>query len=134
MPARCSGLLGENGAGKTTLMNILFGVYAADAGAIAVDGRPVHIRNSADALALGIGMVHQHFHLVPRHTVLENLLVGRPGRGFRLDAPATAARLAEIGRHFRLALEPGRGWLPSSRSASSSGSRSSRRCSAARAS
>ena len=100
------GLLGENGAGKTTLMNILFGVYAADAGSIAVAGQPVHIRNSADALKLGIGMVHQHFHLVPRHTVLENLMVGRPGRGLRLDAAATAARLAEIGRRFRLALEP----------------------------
>jgi len=54
------GLLGENGAGKTTLMNILFGTYAADEGAILVDGRPVEIRDSADALALGIGMVHQH--------------------------------------------------------------------------
>src|SRR5215470_13053558 len=56
------GLLGENG-----------------------DGQPVHIRHSADALRLGIGMVHQHFHLVPRHNVLENLMVGRPWRGWRLD-------------------------------------------------
>ncbi|MEA2780532.1 MAG: ral nucleoside transport system ATP-binding protein [Rhodospirillaceae bacterium] len=100
------GLLGENGAGKTTLMNILFGTYAADTGNITVDGRPVHIRNSADALALGIGMVHQHFHLVPRHTVLENLMVGRPGRGLRLDRAAATARLAEIGRQFRLRLDP----------------------------
>src|SRR5437667_9399777 len=53
------GLLGENGAGKTTLMNVLFGTYAADAGSITVDGKPVHIRHSADALRLGIGMVHQ---------------------------------------------------------------------------
>ena len=64
------GLLGENGAGKTTLMNILFGTYAADAGVIAIDGQEVAIADSADALKLGIGMVHQHFHLVPKHTVL----------------------------------------------------------------
>jgi general nucleoside transport system ATP-binding protein len=100
------GLLGENGAGKTTLMNVLFGTYAADEGHIAVDGTPVQIRTSADALALGIGMVHQHFHLVPRHTVLENLMVGRSGRRLRLDRAASAARLAEIGRQFRLRLEP----------------------------
>jgi general nucleoside transport system ATP-binding protein len=100
------GLLGENGAGKTTLMNVLFGTYAADDGHIAVDGIPVHIRDSADALALGIGMVHQHFHLVARHTVLENLMVGRPGRRLRLDRAVSAARLAEIGRQFRLGLEP----------------------------
>jgi simple sugar transport system ATP-binding protein len=98
------GLLGENGAGKTSLMNILFGAYAADAGSIAVAGTPVEIHSSAAALALGIGMVHQHFHLVPRHTVLENLMVGR--KGLRLDRPGAAARLAEIGRHFRLHLEP----------------------------
>ncbi len=67
------GLLGENGAGKTTLMNILFGMYRADAGTIAIEGRSVSNHTPADALALGIGMVHQHFHLVPRHSVLENL-------------------------------------------------------------
>jgi simple sugar transport system ATP-binding protein len=100
------GLLGENGAGKTTLMNVLFGTYAADAGSIAVDGKPVDIRNSADALKLGIGMVHQHFHLVPRHSVLDNLMVGRPGRGLRLDRADALARLAEIGRRYRLTLEP----------------------------
>jgi simple sugar transport system ATP-binding protein len=100
------GLLGENGAGKTTLMNILFGTYAEDAGTIAVDGKPAAIRNSADALTLGIGMVHQHFHLVGRHSVLENLMVGRPGRAGFLDRKAAAERLAEIGRHFRLVLDP----------------------------
>ena len=98
------GLLGENGAGKTTLMNILFGAYAADEGSIAVARRPVHIRNSADALTLGIGMVHQHFHLVPRHSVLENLMVGQ--RGLLLDRAGSASRLAEIGRQFRLSLDP----------------------------
>jgi simple sugar transport system ATP-binding protein len=100
------GLLGENGAGKTTLMNILFGSYAADEGSIAIEGRSAVIHSSADALALGIGMVHQHFHLVARHTVLENLMVGRKGRGLRLDRAGALARLAEIGRHFRLRLSP----------------------------
>ena len=74
------GLLGENGAGKTTLMNILFGTYQADEGKIMIQGRQITIHSTADALGFGIGMVHQHFHLVHRHTVLENLLVGEPGR------------------------------------------------------
>ena len=98
------GLLGENGAGKTTLMNILFGAYAADDGEIQVDGRPVTIDSPADALALGIGMVHQHFHLVPRHTVLENLMVGEPGRRGMLDGPGMRARIDAIGRKYGLVL------------------------------
>jgi general nucleoside transport system ATP-binding protein len=100
------GLLGENGAGKTSLMNVLFGTYAPDAGAILIEGRPVQIRDSADALALGIGMVHQHFHLVPRHTVLENLMVGRSGKGLRLDRAGALAKLKEIGEAYGLGLDP----------------------------
>jgi ABC-type uncharacterized transport system ATPase subunit len=100
------GLLGENGAGKTTLMNILFGTYAADEGSIEIDGRPAQIRNSADALALGIGMVHQHFQLVSRHTVAENLLVGRAGPDGRLSRRTVVERLEAIGRDFHLMLEP----------------------------
>ncbi|HVI86888.1 MAG TPA: ABC transporter ATP-binding protein [Dongiaceae bacterium] len=100
------GLLGENGAGKTTLMNILFGTYAADAGTITIEGRPVEIRNSADALALGIGMVHQHFHLVPKHTVLENLLVGRPGPNGKLSERTVIGKLDELRRDFHLDLDP----------------------------
>src|SRR5689334_6477762 len=102
------GLLGENGAGKTTLMNILFGTYAADEGTIAIDGRPAEIRNSADALALGIGMVHQHFQLVPRHTVLENLLVGRAGPDGKLSRKTVIERLEAIGRDFQIELDPNR--------------------------
>jgi simple sugar transport system ATP-binding protein len=100
------GLLGENGAGKTTLMNILFGVYVPDSGRVAIDGRTVHIHSSADALAHGVGMVHQHFHLVPRHTVLENLLVGQSGRGLRLDRGFILQRMGEIERGFGLRLTP----------------------------
>ena len=99
-------MLGENGAGKTTLMNILFGVYAADRGRIAIDGRTVRIRSSADALAHGVGMVHQHFHLVPRHTVLDNLMVGQSGRGLRLDRGFVLERMGEIERGFGLHLPP----------------------------
>ena len=102
------GLLGENGAGKTTLMNILFGMYAPDAGSISVEGRRLDIRGPADALAAGIGMVHQHFHLVPRHTVLENLMVGRPGRGGRLDEEGARERLAQIAGRYGLHLDPDR--------------------------
>jgi simple sugar transport system ATP-binding protein len=101
------GLLGENGAGKTSLMNVLFGTYAADEGQIEVDGQPVHIRSSADALRLGIGMVHQHFELVLRHTVLENLLVGKSGADGRLSRRMVIDRLAAIGRDFHIALAPG---------------------------
>ncbi|WP_406856724.1 ABC transporter ATP-binding protein [Alsobacter sp. KACC 23698] len=106
MPGEIVGLLGENGAGKTTLMNILFGAYAADSGTIEMGGQPVRIRNSADALAAGVGMVHQHFHLAPRLTVLENLLVGMPGRHGALDRAGALARLDEIGRHFGLRIAP----------------------------
>jgi ABC-type uncharacterized transport system ATPase subunit len=102
------GLLGENGAGKTSLMSVLFGTYAADAGSIAIDGRPVAIRSSADALACGIGMVHQHFQLVPRHTVAENLMVGRGGAEGRLTRRMIGERLAGLGRDFHLTLDPDR--------------------------
>jgi len=98
------GLLGENGAGKTTLMNILFGLYAADSGSIHVDGRTLRIHSPADSLAAGIGMVHQHFHLVPRHTVLENLMVGEPGRFGMLDKGGTRARIDAIGEQYGLEL------------------------------
>ena len=102
------GLLGENGAGKTTLMNVLFGIYSADAGVIRIDGRPAAIHGPADALAAGIGMVHQHFHLVARHSVIENLMIGQ-GRPWGLcDRAGTRARLAEIGRDFGLMLDPER--------------------------
>lgn len=85
-------LLGENGAGKTTLMRVAFGVLRPDRGVVRVDGRARDLRSPADAIALGIGMVHQHFSLVPAMTVAENVALARPGPG-RFD-PARATRIA----------------------------------------
>src|SRR5207249_5116830 len=69
-------LLGENGAGKSTLMNILYGLYKADSGEIRLDGRPVSFASAKDAIEQGIGMVHQHFMLIPVMTVAENIVLG----------------------------------------------------------
>jgi simple sugar transport system ATP-binding protein len=73
------GIVGENGAGKSTLMAVLYGFYRADSGSISIDGRPVRIDNSKDAIALGIGMVHQHFMLVETFSALDNILLGAEG-------------------------------------------------------
>src|ERR1043165_2667008 len=73
------GIIGENGAGKSTLMSILYGFYTADAGEILINGKPVKIHGSHDAIAAGIGMVHQHFMLVEPFTVLENVMLGAEG-------------------------------------------------------
>jgi general nucleoside transport system ATP-binding protein len=102
------GLLGENGAGKTTLMNVLFGTYTPDAGTIEINGKPALIRNSADAIALGIGMVHQHFHLVGRHSVIENVMVGLKSKNGLLDRNEAEARLAWIANEYGLKLDPDR--------------------------
>ena len=90
------GIVGENGAGKSTLMSILFGFYAADSGEIKVQGKPVKIKSSSDAIALGIGMVHQHFMLVDNFTVLENVVLGAEGAA--LIGPALAKARAELKR------------------------------------
>ncbi|MEJ7749544.1 MAG: ATP-binding cassette domain-containing protein, partial [Candidatus Limnocylindrales bacterium] len=74
-PSEIHALLGENGAGKSTLMNVLAGLYQPDAGSLRIDGRPVAFRSPRDAIAAGIGMVHQHFTLVPSQTVTENVLL-----------------------------------------------------------
>ena len=97
------GLVGENGAGKSTLMHIVYGFHPADAGEIRVHGRPVVIRSASDALAAGIGMVHQHFMLVDTFTVLENVVLGAEG-GWRLRGAMARARneLARLGRDFGL--------------------------------
>lgn len=100
-------LLGENGAGKTTLMNILYGLYQPDAGQIAVHGRPVTIAGPRTAIAIGIGMVHQHFMLVPVLSVVENVILGLPvGRGPTLDLDAASDKLAALAERTGLAVDP----------------------------
>ena len=75
-PGEIHCLLGENGAGKSTLMNVLYGLYRADEGEIVLDGEPQHFAGPGDAMAAGIGMVHQHFMLIPVFTVAENVMLG----------------------------------------------------------
>jgi len=107
-PGTIHGIVGENGAGKSTLMGILYGYYHPDAGEIRVRGRPTAIRSPQDALAAGIGMVHQHFMLVEPFTVLENLVLGVEG-GFRLRRGMIRARaeLERLGREYHLEVDPG---------------------------
>src|SRR5579864_8395899 len=90
-------LLGENGAGKTTLMSILAGLYRPDAGQIAIDGKPVTFQAPRDAIRAGVGMVYQHYRLVPSQTVAENLLLGLPGVPFRLNAGRFIGQARELG-------------------------------------
>ena len=101
-------LLGENGAGKTTLMNILYGLYTPDAGEIIVRGARVEIHDPNDAIHQGIGMVHQHFMLVPVFTVTENVMLGVESikAGVMLDRQAAAARIREISSRFGLEVDP----------------------------
>ena len=101
-------LLGENGAGKTTLMNILYGLYQPDEGEIFIRGQRVEIHSPSDAIRAGIGMVHQHFMLVPVFTVTENVMLGeetvKPG-GF-LDRQKAAKRIREISEAYSLEVNP----------------------------
>lgn len=101
------GIIGENGAGKTTLVSILYGFYAPDEGEIEIDGRPVAIASPADAIAHGIGMVHQHFMLVPTFTVLENVMLGAETHALLKPAAAEArAGLLELERSIGLGVDP----------------------------
>jgi simple sugar transport system ATP-binding protein len=99
-------LLGENGAGKTTLMNILFGLYHPDEGDIRVNGEPVRFHNARDAVLAGLAMVHQHFMLIPRFTVTENVILGSEGAGVILDRAAAMERVAELGARYGLQIDP----------------------------
>jgi len=100
-------LLGENGAGKSTLMNIIYGLYQPTAGEILVNDKPVVMHNPNDAIALGIGMVHQHFQLVPVMTVAENIMLGSESikRGL-LDTRSVAARIQELSHRYNLDVDP----------------------------
>jgi simple sugar transport system ATP-binding protein len=99
-------LLGENGAGKSTLMNILSGLYHPDEGGILLHGRPVHFHSPRDAIQQGVGMVHQHFMLVPSQTVAENVFLGVRTTGFRLKTAQMAAAVTEISEKYGLPVDP----------------------------
>ena len=99
-------LLGENGAGKSTLMNILAGLYRPDAGQILLDGTPIEFRSPRDAITAGLGMVHQHFTLVPSQTVTENILLGLDQPRFRMNLRKSDAEVARLADQFGLRVDP----------------------------
>jgi ABC-type uncharacterized transport system ATPase subunit len=108
-PGEVHALLGENGAGKSTLVNVLFGLHRPDEGEVLLDGEPVHFKGPADAIAAGIGMVHQHFKLVPVFTVAENVMLGveaTKGFGGFLDRRAARRRVEDLSTRYRLAVDP----------------------------
>lgn len=109
-------LLGENGAGKSTLMNILYGLYQPDEGEISINGQVIQITSPHDAIDKGVGMVHQHFMLIPPLTVTENIMLGQEsttpqsailGKVAKLDRRSVAARILELSQEYSLAVDPG---------------------------
>ena len=107
-PGEIHALLGENGAGKTTLMNILFGLARPDEGEILLDGETVQIADPADAISRGIGMVHQHFMLIPVLTVADNILLGAEtmANAVFLDQREARRRIIELGKRFGFEIDP----------------------------
>jgi len=106
-PGTIHAIVGENGAGKSTAMRIAYGFYTADSGEILVDGKPVDIKSPHDAIALGIGMVHQHFMLVETMTVAENIVLGaEPGTNLALDLKSAGAQIRQLSEEFKLAVNP----------------------------
>jgi general nucleoside transport system ATP-binding protein len=100
-------IVGENGAGKSTVMKILYGFYTADEGEIFLDGERRDIRSPHDAIRLGIGMVHQHFMLVPPMTVLENIILGaEPAQAGRIDFKRAAKQVQELISNFKFEIDP----------------------------
>ncbi|HEV8535204.1 MAG TPA: ABC transporter ATP-binding protein [Candidatus Limnocylindria bacterium] len=99
-------LVGENGAGKTTLMNVLYGLYHADAGSIRYRAREVRITGPRDAIALGIGMIHQHFMLIPPLSVAENVVLGDERGGPLLDRRTMEERVRELEKRFGIEVDP----------------------------
>ena len=99
-------ILGENGAGKTTLMNCLAGIYLPDGGTIEIEGRPAALTNPRVAIDSGIGMVHQHFMLVPVFTVWENMVLGLDGEPFHLDRRRIIDRIRELSDQYGLKVDP----------------------------
>src|SRR6187549_2762357 len=107
-PGEIHCLLGENGAGKSTLMNVLYGLYQHDEGEILIDDKVQHFAGPGDAMNAGIGMVHQHFMLVPVFTVAENVMLGHEETkgGGRLDLAAARAKVRDISRRFGFDIDP----------------------------
>jgi ABC-type uncharacterized transport system ATPase subunit len=106
-PGEICALLGENGAGKTTLMNILFGYYTCDEGEIFIKGEKVNLAAPRDAIARGVGMIHQHFALVQSQTVLENIIIGADStRRLFLDLKSARRKLLELQKRFGLQIDP----------------------------
>lgn len=100
-------LLGENGAGKSTLMSCLYGLYGMDSGEILIEGKPVYIGSCDDAIALGIGMVNQHFMLVQKLTVTENVILGlKGGKGPWVDYKGAAKRIQELSDRYNFCINP----------------------------
>ncbi|MCB0159679.1 MAG: ATP-binding cassette domain-containing protein, partial [Caldilineaceae bacterium] len=99
-------LLGENGAGKSTLMNVLCGLYRQDEGEIFINGKPVEFHSPGDAIAAGVGMVHQHFMLVPVQSVAENVILGLRGVSFVLNTAEIEAEVKRIGEQYGLPVDP----------------------------
>lgn len=100
------GLLGENGAGKTTLMNVLYGLYPPTSGKIFLDGEEVKIGSPSEAIANGIGMVHQHFKLVDTLSVIENVILGMPSKKQHLDLEPAKKKLLELCEEYELYVDP----------------------------
>ncbi len=106
-PGTIHAIVGENGAGKSTAMRIAYGFYTADGGEILINGKPVEIRTPHDAIAQGIGMVHQHFMLVEPMTVVENIVLGsEPGSAASLDLKKAAAEIRKVSDEFKLSVDP----------------------------
>src|SRR5213083_2852096 len=106
-PGRIHSIVGENGAGKSTAMRIAYGFYTADGGEILIDGQAREIRTPHDAIALGVGMVHQHFMLVEPMTVVENIVLGaEPGSAASLDLKKAADEIRKVSDEFKLAVDP----------------------------
>src|SRR6195952_696129 len=106
-PGEIHALLGENGAGKSTLMNVLYGLYQADDGEILLDDEVQHFAGPGDAMSAGIGMVHQHFMLIPVFTVTENVMLGHEKSSFGFLSKRRAARdVADISRRYGLDVPP----------------------------
>src|SRR5207245_1150963 len=107
-PGTIHAIVGENGAGKSTAMRIAYGFYTADSGEILVDGHVRQIASPHDAIALGVGMVHQHFMLVDTMTVAENIVLGaEPGNEMALDLAKAASEIRKLSEDFKFAVNPG---------------------------